>query len=415
MEPPLISTQPSRIRNAYLATRILDTPLWAIYNMLPFILQKDLHATPLQIAILIALKPIVAVLSMYWSSLVNERPDRLRSNILLARFIGALPFFCFPFFQTPWFFIASSGIYMMLAVGVVPAWMEVLKKNLSDDGRKQTFAWGSAMGYLGGGLLPIVFGWILDDFSQAWRWIFPIAGLISMGAAIFQWGLPANARLDSLGGKERIDLKKILVDPWVRSYHLLRERRDFAHYQTAFMAMGVGLMLMQPALYAFFDEKLGLSFLEFAVALSFCKGISYAIASPLWGKFMNRTGIFKFTGIVTGLAAFFPALLIAAMWQIGWLYAAYILYGVMQAGSEMSWNMSGPIFADKKESSLFTGVNVVTVGLRGLFAPALGGLLYSVTGSSTFVMGLGCVLFLFSTMLFFSYSKVYEERERIAH
>lgn len=403
MELPVTPNRSNSTRVAYLATRVLDTPLWAIYNMLPFILQKDLQATPFQIAVVIALKPIVAVLSMYWSSLVNERPDRLRSNIILARFLGCLPFFCFPFFHNPWFFIASSGIYMMLAVGVVPAWMEILKANLSDDGRKQTFAWGSAMGYLGGGLLPIVFGWILDDFSAAWQWIFPAAGVISMLAAFYQFKMPAPEPNVKTAVSESINLKKIIVDPWMRSYKLLKERRDFAHYQAAFMAMGTGLMLMQPALYGFFDEKLGLSFLEFAVALSFCKGISYAIASPLWGKLMNRVGIFKFSSIVTALAAFFPILLIAAMWHIGWLYIGYILYGIMQAGSEMSWNMSGPTFANHKDSSLFTGVNVVTVGLRGMFAPALGGLLYSMTGSSTFVMGLSCLCFIYSTKLFLSY------------
>lgn len=35
-----------RTRMAYVATRLLDTPFWAIYNMLPVILYKDLHATP---------------------------------------------------------------------------------------------------------------------------------------------------------------------------------------------------------------------------------------------------------------------------------------------------------------------------------------------------------------------------------
>lgn len=404
---------PNQTQNAYLATRFLDTPLWAIYNMLPFILQKSLHASPLQIAIIIAIKPIVSVLSMYWSSLVNDRPDRLRANIIIARILGVIPFFFYPYFNSPWFFIASSGIYMMLAVGVVPAWMEMLKRNLSDSKRKQTFAWGSSIGYLGGGLLPLLFGWFLDSSSELWRWIFPVAGLCSLGATFFQLNMPISEK-NKTDNESIATISSQLVSPWKNAIALLSSRKDFACYQIGFMVMGCGLMLMQPTLYSFFDEKLLLSYLEFAVALSFCKGISYAFASPLWARWLNRVGIFKFSSLVTALASLFPLLLLSAMWEVSWLYAAYVLYGIMQAGSEMSWNMSGPIFSKEQDSSPFTSVNVVTVGLRGLFAPALGSFLFTFTGSSTFVMLLGCSMFLIATMLFLTFSKKYEKHERLA-
>ena len=84
-------------KRAYLATRILDVPLWAIFNMLPLILLKGLHATPFQLAVYIALKPIVSVFALYWSALVKDRADRLLSNIVFARILGSFPFFFFPF------------------------------------------------------------------------------------------------------------------------------------------------------------------------------------------------------------------------------------------------------------------------------------------------------------------------------
>jgi hypothetical protein len=46
----------------------------------------------------------------------------------------------------------------------------------------------------------------------------------------------------------------------------------------------------------------------------------------------------------------------------------------MQAGSELSWHLSGPIFARDEESSQFSGVNVLTVGVRGCAIPQLGAL-----------------------------------------
>src|SRR5258708_1258216 len=71
-------------RFTYLLSYILYTPFWGIYNMLPFILYKDLHATPWQIAMMITLKPVVSIFSLYWSSHVSQRPDRLKKNIVIA-------------------------------------------------------------------------------------------------------------------------------------------------------------------------------------------------------------------------------------------------------------------------------------------------------------------------------------------
>jgi hypothetical protein len=66
----------------------------------------------------------------------------------------------------------------------------------------------------------------------------------------------------------------------------------------------------------------------------------------------------------------------------------------MQAGSEMSWNLSGPIFARHEDSSTYTGVNVVTIGLRGCIAPPLGSLIANLTNATmALLMGGGfCLL-----------------------
>lgn len=394
---------------AYIATRFLDIPLWAIYNMLTFILIKDLKATPFQLAFMLSLKPMVSLFSMYWSTQVKDRPDRLRSNIILARIIGCLPFFLFPYIRNIWFIIFSSAVYMTLAIGVVPAWMELLKKNLSDDARKKTFAWGSAIGYLGGGIIPLFFAWWLDKQSEAWQWIFPTAGLISLLATFLQLRMPLPQHSSQKEPSvSRIDWREGILTPWKQAWDLVRSRRDFANYQLSFMIIGGGLMIMQPALYLFFDEELGLTYIEYATAISFCKGISYAVASPLWAKWMSQVDIFRFSSAVTGLACFFPLLALSATVNLNWLFLAYILYGVMQAGSEMSWNMSGPAFARDRDSSIYTSVNVVTVGLRGMVFPAVGSLLCSFSGSIP-VMILGALSMLAATFLLSSYSVKYAE------
>ena len=61
-------------------------------------------------------------------------------------------------------------------------------------------------------------------------------------------------------------------------------------------------------------------------------------------------------------------------WKIlifaSFLFIGFILYGIMQGGSELSWKMSGLIFSKKEEDSApYTLVNILTVGIRGIIFP----------------------------------------------
>jgi hypothetical protein len=75
---------------------------------------------------------------------------------------------------------------------------------------------------------------------------------------------------------------------------------------------------------------------------------------------------------------------------------AYLLYGAMQAGSELSWNLSGPILARNEDSWIYSSVNVASVGIRGCIAPLLGSLLCAHFPSFV-VLSLSFILFLFAT------------------
>lgn len=396
-----------RTRAAFVLTRILNAPFWVLFSMLPFIIYKDLHATPLQVTALITLKPLVSIFSTYWSALINKRRDRLLSNVIWACLLGYLPFFFFPFVDNPWFFVAASGIYMTLTQrGVVPAWMEILKLNIPKSSRGRVFALTSSFGYIGDALFPFALGWFLDGYYQAWRWIFPLVSLISLAAIFFQARIPI--RLDALakeGIASSLSFFSQLVSPWKNAWEIIRRRPDFARFQAGFMLGGGGLMIMQPVLQGFFVDVLNLSYTELAIALALCKGIGFACTSPFWAEWMNKVDIYRFSSWVTLLACFFPIFLISAQFHIVWLYVAYICYGIMQAGSELSWNMSGPIFAKEEDSSAYSSINVLTVGLRGCVAPAIGSLVGFYFNSLSALL-LGAFLCLLANFRMSSYSRL---------
>lgn len=394
-------------RSSFLWTRILNVPFFAILKLLPVILYKELQITPLQIAVYVALQPISGILASYWSSVVHKRQDLLAANIVWANLLRFMPFLFFPWIDSPWLMILASAIYMTLNRGMMPAWMELFKRNIKGITREKIFAFGSSVDYLGPALLLLLIGWFLDDFHIHWRWLFFVMALLGLSSTFFLSRLPDLPQTNP----EQPRPQDWVLKPWKESFDLLKERPDFLNFQIGFMLGGAGLIVIAAILPMFFVDVLHLSYTEMAFAIAVCKGIAFASASPLWVRYFHRTDIFSFCSVVTFLAALFPFLLWGAQFQIALLYGAYLLYGMMQAGSELGWHMSGPAFAKEEESSHYSQLNVLSVGLRGCIAPFCGSLLY-VLFSSTAVLFLGSLLCLAASERMLAYSRRLPQPEK---
>jgi MFS family permease len=354
-------------------SNLLSEPLFTLYGFIVFIMYKDLGASALQVTLLTMLKPLVTLLSFYWSAGLRSRPASLKSNVLWAGLLMRAPFlFCY-WIDSPWYMIGAAVNYMFFYRAAIPAWMEILKRTMGVDRRGKAFSISSAFGYLEGVVLALACGAMLDKDPGLWKILFPTAALIGLLVLIVQAKIAVGgtATLE----REKIPLKELVIRPWRDSYRLMRERIDFSRFQWGFMVSGFGLMLIQPALPLFMVDVLGISYLEMAGAVAIAKGLGFALSSPLWARWMEKVNVMKMASFVFISIGLFTVLLGLSVWHVFWLYIAYFWYGVGQGGSHLVWNLSGPIFAKNEESSIYTGVNVAMAGLRGAVAPPLGGFL----------------------------------------
>lgn len=366
------------MRRALVWSNILSEPLSTLYALIGFILCKDLGATVFQIALLTTLKPVVTVLCFYWSAGLKGRSNKLKSNVIWAGIWMRAPFLLCPWFDSVWFVIAAAVNYMFFHRAGSPAWLEILRRNLSKDRRSQTFSLSSALGYCEGALLSIAMGVVLDGNPGLWKIFFCIAAAIGLITVFVQRKVPVEVEED-LG--EKIPLKELIIRPWRDSYRLIREQPEFARFQWGFMICGSGIMLIQPVLPLFIADTLGVSYLEMLTARSIAGGLGFAASSPIWSRWLDRIHISRLASLVFLVVGLFPLFLVLSTWSIVWLYVAFFLYGVGQGGSHLVWNLSGPVFAGKEESSRYTGVGVVLAGLRGGVAPSIGGIFAAAFGS----------------------------------
>lgn len=367
------NTLAKRTQLSFLLMRILCTPTWCLLSMLIFILYKNMHLTPLQITVLIALKPTSSLFSPYWSQAIYQRPDKIIANLIGANFFRHLPFLFVPWVHSSWFIIFAFGFYMMFTRATIPAWIEMFKYNLPKTKREQIVSYGTTIDYLGTALFTIGAGILLDHYPASWRWLLSITAGIGILSTFFLTSLSLSAPL--VTSVSSFKLREKVFNPWKQVWQLICKYKNFTIFQIGFMLGGAGLMIMQPALPKFFIDTLQLSFIEMGLAISLCKAIGVALTSSLWAKLFRKINIFQLSALVTFFATLFPFLLFATSFHLVLLYVAYAFYGIMQAGSELSWHMSGLVFAEEKDSSPFSITNVLTVGIRGCVIPAIGSLL----------------------------------------
>jgi MFS family permease len=366
-----------RTREALLGTCLLNESFIAFFGLMPFILRKDLLATTFQISLFTMLKPAVSVLSFYWGSRIAQSKNSLRYNLVIAGVLARLPFLFFPFFKSVWYLIFASAIYMLFSRAAIPAWIEILKLNLNNKTRERLFSLGTVLGYIEGVVIAFFLGSMLDGHPGSFKMVFFISTILGLGGVFLQWKTPIS--LKEMGVKPKKNIFGF-VRPWKEGVELIRKRRDFAKYQVGTMIMIFGFMLAVPALYLFYADELKLTHSEMTMGRYVFMGMGFVLFSPIWARAMGKFSINRLTGCVGIGFGFFPIFIMLATFSKVWIFLAFLSYGITQAGSHLIWNLSGTFFARDGDSTKFTSINVLMVGVRGLIAPLLGGFLCEVFG-----------------------------------
>jgi predicted MFS family arabinose efflux permease len=173
----------------------------------------------------------------------------------------------------------------------------------------------------------------------------------------------------------------------------MKKRSDFATFQYGFMMGGFGLMLIAPSLSIFYVDRLELAHSQLITGRSILMGVGIVLSSYFWRRSLSNRSIPDLTVLILLGFALFPFILLLSIWHIWWFYIAFVIYGVAQAGSHLLWNLSGTLFAKEEDSSQFSRVNIVMLGLRGIVAPALGGVLCQSIGPvAVIALGALCCL-----------------------
>jgi MFS family permease len=368
------STGCPQTRLALLWMNLASEPLISLYTFLPFILCKDLNASTFQLSLFITLRPVLSVLSFYWSAYLKEGRGKLIANLIWACLLAYLPFLFFPFLGNIWYLLAASAVYQLFSRAAVPPLMEILKRNIPKQPREHAFSLFYLLSFIESGVLGLLFGAVFDGHVD-WKLLFFAAAGIGLSTIfIFRRVFVPSREIEAKPPPLS------LAHPWKESVQLLRKRTDFAQFQWMFMIGGAALMLMAPAFSKYYVQTLDVSHTDMAIARFVFMALGVGVASYWWRKSLAKVSILQLTlWILIGFGCF-PLVLLLAQYHLSFLYLGFLVYGIAQAGSHLLWNLSGTLFCEKEDSIPYSRVNLLMIGLRGAIFPFVGGLLCDLVG-----------------------------------
>ncbi len=378
------------VSKIFFAGRILCSPLEALFTLLIFIANAELNASLLQLTIIAIIKPTTSLVAYYVNANFLKHGCRARSYLISLNMLGALPCLLFPFVNNTWFFIASYALFMATRRASYPIWAEVLKINFPLQSISNIVSKGISINYTVIIFIPLILSFWMDLDHAIWKFLFVLLGLFQILYSVILLRLETifQASEQYEGGYSA------LIAPIIKSWQLLRKQPEFAKYLMLFFCGGVGIVTLQPMLPIFFKESLNLSYKELTFAFSCCKGVAFLATAPLWAHWVNRVSLYLFNGCINLCSCLFMLALLFSQISVSLVFFAYLIYGVMQAGCELSWNLSGPIFARENESTSHSGLNLALVGVRGCICPLLGQLIFWHSNASVvLIFALGICLF----------------------
>lgn len=371
-----------RTRLAWLWMQLSSEPLIALYTTLPFILRKELGASTFQIALFAALNPILSVFSFYWGAQLSINKKKLLPNLMSAWILARLPFLFFPFIKSIWLFFLASAIYQIFNRAATPALMEIVKRNIPQQRRGKIFSLYFTLSVLEGAGMGLILATILHIHETNWPLFFFVAALAGLSSLLIQMRIPLSDDEEPHADQT----KNRLTQPLKACWDLLKKRPDFAHFQWCFMVGGLSLMVIAPAKTLFAADILSVSIGTVTIARCVFVGLGMATSSYFWQRSLDKQGIQKTTYLILILFALFPLTLFLSRAHLSFFFASHLLYGVAQGGSHQVWLLSGTIFSGESDSSLYSTVNVLMVGLRGMIGPFLGSLLCTLIGPSSVLL-----------------------------
>jgi MFS family permease len=221
---------------------------------------------------------------------------------------------------------------------------------------------------LGIALVALLAGRILDLHARAARWLYLLAALCGLLAALRYRAVRVRREYQLLAAEAGSGAPSSAF-----SLAMFREIL-FRSYMFWMSLYGSGNLMMTAQLVVLFSDRLHLGSLQQILLLTVVPLLTMPLFLPWWARLFDRGHIIEYRSrqcwaLVAALLLLSLGVLLRRNWL---LWPGSVLVGLSYAGANLGWNLGHNDFATPGRAQHYMGVHVTLTGVRGLIAPPLG-------------------------------------------
>jgi hypothetical protein len=161
---------------------------------------------------------------------------------------------------------------------------------------------------------------------------------------------------------------------------ILREDPSYRRFLTCLAFYGAGNLMIAAQLVVILSDQMHLSPALQVALLTIVPLLCVPVFTPLWARLFDAGHVIEFRArqcwVLIGAMGVVTIAVFSGVLTLLWMAA--LLFGIATAGANLGWNLGHNDFASLGKVQQYMGVNVTLTGMRGLIAPPLGVLAYTV-------------------------------------
>jgi hypothetical protein len=416
--PAHLSKPEKRTFSIHLAYSLIEGFIAGIVVLNEFVFVKSFKGSGYNLSILFQFSILALLFSIFFNEFLKRYQNK-KKLLRLTALITRLPLLFLIFFPADIEIIRSHLAYHYIFLGiflfyymslpvVYPLINLFLKSNYSHKNFGRLYSFTTMSKLILMLITTFFFGLVLDRDYSAFRYIYPLMGLLGMiSLFLFSYIKP---EVDLFQKKEG-NLYKVVMNSMHNSWHILKTNKRFRDFEIGFMFYGIAFMSSSVVITLFYDKELHLNYSSAAFYKNFYNIIAI-IMLPYYGRLIGKIDLRKFSIITyffmglmilfVALTQFFPLMVEFAGIKFYFLFfTAYVFYGQFAASMPLLWDIGSAYFCKKEEANDYQAIHLTLTGARGVFAPLVGITLYNAAGFFwTFVLSLVSLLISIAVMVF---------------
>jgi hypothetical protein len=408
VNPFNVNTNPleKRTFRLHLAYFIIEGIILGVLALNEFVFIKSLKGSNIEVGLLFQASTLVLVFSVLLNEWINRVANKQRFIFITALFTR-LPLIALGFFPAGignmadnevyhYLFLAIFLIYYLANPIIYPVINLFLKTNYTHSNFSVLYSYATTVNKVVMLLVTFVYGLILDADGQAYRYVFPVIGVLGIiSVFLFSKISHASPPIANYTGS----VIKSIVTTWRNMRSVLKGNKSFRDFETSFMFYGFAFMGTVSVITIFYEKGLGLNYSSVAFYKNSFNLIAIVLL-PFMGKLLGKIEPRRFS-ILTFASLLFYLVFTMLTEYVPWkvdisgiqiyfsLFLAMMFNGVFTATMSLLWSIGSAYYCKPDEASNYQAIHLTFTGVRSFFAPLLGVWFYELFGfTGAFLAGI---------------------------